>query len=417
MENKTIGLAGPLSSHSGYGEYARSIAMSLLLSYENVEDLNILLFDLIPETLSTSERLDLSNSKYSKLLKHITPPQVIQSQFFDLFLTVSIPQAFAQKGLVNIGMTALVQTDKAHPILIQHCNRMDEVFVMSQFNVETLKHSMFKLQDQSQLNINVPIKTLPYAYVPVITDIKKTNITQYIDSIPQDFLFLSVGEWLPGSIGSDRKDLGSLISVFLQKFANNEHVGLLLKVDQGRSTILSQYMIRQRINEIVNRLGIKIIKNNIYFISGILSQNAMQQIYKHNKVKCYVSFSHGQSFGIPIFQFITSTGKPILIPYHSGLTDYIQPQCAEILLHKTTQIPQQLMQTFLRQFMIPDSNWFTVDYKYAGYKMMQIVSNYNNLISKSLQHKELLVDKYNINKISKHLKSLLDSYLFDGAGD
>jgi len=33
MENKTIGLAGPLSSHSGYGEYARSIAMSLLLLY------------------------------------------------------------------------------------------------------------------------------------------------------------------------------------------------------------------------------------------------------------------------------------------------------------------------------------------------------------------------------------------------
>jgi len=63
-------------------------------------------------------------------------------------MTVSIPQAFAQKGLVNIGITALAEADKVHPQLIEHCNRMDEVFVMSDFNIDTLKKSMFKLQDE-----------------------------------------------------------------------------------------------------------------------------------------------------------------------------------------------------------------------------------------------------------------------------
>ena len=48
-----------------------------------------------------------------------------------------------------------------------------------------------------------------------------------------------MGEWLPGNLGSDRKDIGSLIATFLKTFANSENVGILLKVEQGRSNILS----------------------------------------------------------------------------------------------------------------------------------------------------------------------------------
>jgi len=62
-------------------------------------------------------------------------------------MIVSIPHAFIQKGLINIGITALAEVDKVHPQLIEYCNRMDEVLVMSDFNIETLKRSVFKLQD------------------------------------------------------------------------------------------------------------------------------------------------------------------------------------------------------------------------------------------------------------------------------
>jgi len=42
--------------------------------------------------------------------------------------------AFMQRGLVNIGVTALAEVDKVHPQLIQACNKMDQVLIMSQFN-------------------------------------------------------------------------------------------------------------------------------------------------------------------------------------------------------------------------------------------------------------------------------------------
>jgi hypothetical protein len=40
---------------------------------------------------------------------------------------------------------------------------------------------------------------------------------------------LTVGEWLPGSVGNDRKDIGALISSFIKAFPNNKDIGLLLK--------------------------------------------------------------------------------------------------------------------------------------------------------------------------------------------
>jgi hypothetical protein len=54
-------------------------------------------------------------------------------------MTVSVPQAFLQKGLINIGITALIEANRVHPILIQHCNRMDQVFMMSEFNINCLR--------------------------------------------------------------------------------------------------------------------------------------------------------------------------------------------------------------------------------------------------------------------------------------
>jgi len=46
---------------------------------------------------------------------------------------------------------------------------------------------------------------------------------------------------LPGNIGNDRKDMGALVSTFLSTFPNSKKVGLLLKTEQGRNGVLSEY--------------------------------------------------------------------------------------------------------------------------------------------------------------------------------
>jgi len=58
--------------------------------------------------------------------------------------------------------------------------------------------------------------------------------------------------------------------------------------------------MRERINEICRGLGLKISYNNIYFVSGNLAESQMLELYKHDKIKAYISFTHGESLGLPI---------------------------------------------------------------------------------------------------------------------
>lgn len=410
MQKKNIALAAPFTSYSGYGQYGRSIALMLIDLYKDNTDITVSLFDLTGGTLGQSEKFDLKSSKFNQIQTYIKANEQIQKQFFDIFMTVSIPMAFVQRGLINIGITALAEVDKVHPQLIQHCNRMDEVYVMSDFNIDTLKHSMFKLQDERQIKLNVPVDKIGVPFIQ-ITSKGKTDITDFITSIPQKFLFLSVGEWLPGSIGNDRKDIGALISTFLRGFANNKDIGLVLKTNQGRSSLLSQYGIRERMNEIAKGLGIEITFPNVFFISGNLTQSQMLEIYNHDKIKAYVTFTHGESLGIPIIEFIGNTQKPAILPYHSGMLEYIKPEYSQILIHKQVQVHPELFQSFMREFVIPESKWYTVDYQYSLFKMGQVVNNYNVVAERAKHQKEHIKQNYSKEKIQQKLALMLDKHL------
>ena len=410
MQKRNIALAAPFTSYSGYGQYGRSIALMLVDLYKDNTDITVSLFDLTGGTLGQSEKFDLKSSKFNQIQPYIKANEQIQKQFFDIFMTVSIPMAFVQRGLINIGITALAEVDKVHPQLIQHCNRMDEVYVMSDFNIDTLKRSMFKLQDERQIKLNVPVDKIGVPFIQ-ITSKGKTDITDFITSIPQKFLFLSVGEWLPGSIGNDRKDIGALISTFLRGFANNKDIGLVLKTNQGRSSLLSQYAIRERMNEIAKGLGIEITFPNVFFISGNLTQSQMLEIYNHDKIKAYVTFTHGESLGIPIIEFIGNTQKPVILPYHSGMLEYIKPEYSQILIHKQVQVHPELFQSFMREFVIPESKWYTVDYQYSLFKMGQVVNNYNVVAERAKHQKEHIKQNYSKEKIQQKLALMLDKHL------
>lgn len=410
MQKKNIGMMAPFTSYSGYGEYGRAIAKMIIQQYKDKQNINIFLFDFTSNVISEEQCFNLENSSYSDIAKYIQLNEEIQKQFFDIFMTVSVPMAFVQKGLINIGITALAQGDKIHPQLIANCNRMDEVIVMSDFNINSLRESVYRTQDNQEIKISVPISKINHPF-KIITIKEKTDITQFLDSIPQKFLFLTVGEWLPGSVGNDRKDIGALISSFIKAFPNNKDIGLLLKCQQGRSSILSEYSIKERILQISKGVGIEIKVDNIYFISGNLSEQQMIQMYSHDKVKAYVSYTHGQSYGIPIMQFSGNTGKPLLIPYHSGIQQYILPEHNDILISKFVQVPQQLFQTFYREFLIPESKWNSVQYQYAMFKMGQCINEYSKKLQKSKLQQKHIKENFSYSNISPSISKILDKYL------
>ena len=63
-------------------------------------------------------------------------------------------------------------------------------------------------------------------------------------------------------------------------------------------------------------------KCKIYLLHGDMTDQELHSLYKHPKVKALVSLSHGEGFGLPIFEAAYS-GLPVLTSEWSGHVDFL----------------------------------------------------------------------------------------------
>ena len=80
---------------------------------------------------------------------------------------------------------------------------------------------------------------------------------EILNQIPESFAFLSVGHWLSGQLGEDRKNLSGLIHCFFDTYKNKKDVpGTIFSKNQNISTGLNKLtkehliqMIHEELNE------------------------------------------------------------------------------------------------------------------------------------------------------------------------
>ena len=63
-------------------------------------------------------------------------------------------------------------------------------------------------------------------------------------------------------------------------------------------------------------------KCKIYLLHGDMTDEEVAGLYKHPKIKSYVSFSHGEGFGLPIFDAVCN-GMPVVTTAWSGQCDFL----------------------------------------------------------------------------------------------
>ena len=68
-------------------------------------------------------------------------------------------------------------------------------------------------------------------------------------------------------------------------------------------------MLLSKIETIKNTVKGKI--PNIYIVHGDLTDQEMNELYNHSKVKAMVTHTRGEGFGRPLLEF-SMTGKPII---------------------------------------------------------------------------------------------------------
>lgn len=399
----------PLFTRSGYGEWSLDIANSLI-RYDKLE------LYIAPTRWGSCSKKNLEEdiknpALISRILKSALPRQP------EVFIQCTIPNEFQTPAKFNIGMTAGIETTVPKPEWIEGLNRMDLNIGMSVHCVDVFKHCAFNKTYQDgrvePITLSKPMEVLSWAANTKVfkkTDEISNSVNDVMNKIKEDFAFLFVGQWTSGGLFNDRKDIGNLVKTFLEAFKNYKNKPcLILKTSGAAICEMDKNEILLRINEIE-----KIVKRNepdadlpkVYLVYGDLKDEEMNCLFNHKKVKCHVSFTHGEGFGHPLL-LATLTGKPLLAPGWSGQVDFLNPIYANYLTGEVKDVPGDCV----NEWIIKESKWFHVDYRAAVDKMKSVFHYYGRYLEDAEKLRVENESKFNLEVMDKNLHAILDKHL------
>jgi glycosyltransferase involved in cell wall biosynthesis len=400
---------GPVATMSGYGSHARDLLTSIIEMDR---------FDIKVISINWGETpmnaLDENNPEHKQILDLIMTGQ-LESQP-DIWMQCTIPNEFQKVGKYNIGITAGVETDACSPEWIDGCNKMDLVIVPSKhakYVFETTKYDKRdKVTNQTVgvLELTTPVEVL---HEGVRLDIygksidSDVEIVNTLDEIPNDFLYLFVGHWLRGDFGQDRKDISGLLFTFFETFGDKPNQpALLLKTSMGTFSITDRSKVIDRIN-LIKRMTNKKNLPKIYLLHGDLTDNQMNTLYNHPKVKAFVSFTKGEGYGRPIAEFM-ATGKPIIVSGWSGHTDFISEKFHTHLKGQLTEVHKSAVWDSV---INAGTRWFTVNYQEAAKTLNDVYVNYSKYLRSSKLSIRELEKIWSYASMVKKFQTMLDNFL------
>jgi len=404
MNKPLLLFQGPVATRSGYGDHSRDLLKSIF----EMDKFDV---KIVPTRWGATpqNQIDPSTEFGQQILSNIATQLDRQP---DVFVQVSVANEFKKVGKYNIGVTAGVETTLAPKEFIDGCNLMDLVLVPSEFTKKVLESTTFTEVDKNtqqkirDIKVTTPIEVV---FEGVDLDIfeKPTNTTDILEGIETEFNYLYVGHWLQGSLGEDRKDTGMMIKTFCTVFKNlpkNKQPGLILKTSQAGFSVGERELISDKITQITSEFGDKCPP--IYLLFGDLSESDMSNLYHHSKVKAMVSFTKGEGYGRPLAEFAT-TGKPILVSNWSGHIDFLPKENTILLEGNLTPVHQSAQ----NQFILKESQWFTVDYTKAAQSIFDLHKNYDSYLKNSKGLKTNIVNNFSLSKMHEVMKSVFDKYV------
>jgi len=309
---KSIIVRAPVLSRSGYGYQAR-FALKALRAREDIFDIYILN---IPwgQTGWIWRDDEFRNWMDERIMATIKRNE--QKLGFDISLQITIPNEWERMAPVNIGYTAGIETNKVSPGWLQKGNEMDKIITISNHSKQTYMNTKCKARATApdggvhvvDYNLTTPIDVVGYA-------VDKTNGKSPIDELEltTDFNFLCVAQWGP------RKNVANTIKWFVEEF-HDEEVGLVIKTNLANDSLTDFNYTQRSLTNLLTSYPDR--KCKVYLLHGNLSREQLSWLYTHDNINAFVSFAHGEGFGLPIFE-AAYHGLPVIAVGWSGQLDYL----------------------------------------------------------------------------------------------
>lgn len=347
---KKIFVRGPVLSQSGYGEQSR-FALRALRSREDLFDIYIQ-----PINWGQTGWIWQEDEFREWIDQRILETQVrLQQKELepDVSLQITIPNEFQKMCPINIGYTAGIETDRVSPQWLQKGNEMDKILVVSNHAKDTYVKTI-----ATAVN-NETGEEFPYQLnTPVDVVWENTPVSETYEVIPgfnpkHDFNFLCVSQMGP------RKNLENTLVWFVEEFIDQE-VGLIVKTNTRSNCVMDLEHTENILKRILSAYPER--KCSVSLLHGDLSVAQMKYLYEHDKIKSLVNISHGEGFGLPLFEAVRSE-LPIITIGWSGQTDFLNDKFLKVK-HSLGPVQKAAVWEGVIQ---PDSQWAYADQ--GSYKM------------------------------------------------
>jgi glycosyltransferase involved in cell wall biosynthesis len=364
-------ISSPFDTYSGYGARSRDLIKAIIKS----DKYNVRLL---------SQRWGITpfgfcndNPEWKFLYDLILPNNQLPKQP-EIWAQVTIPSEFQPVGKYNIGFTAGIETTMCAGDWIEGMNRMDLNIVSSEHSKKVFQSTTFEKRNkhtnalEGEVKLVKPIEVL---FEGANIDIyKPDNSPCMVDfNIPESFAYLFVGHWINGDLGEDRKNVGLLIKAFYETFKNKtKKPALILKTSQAGSSYVDREEILKKIKQISKTVNSNDLPN-VYLLHGEFTDEEMNSIYNHSKVKAMISLTKGEGFGRPLLEF-TLSKKPLITTGWSGQIDFLKPEFTNLIGGQLTNVHPSAA----NQWLLAESQWLSPDHGQIGHFLKDVFENYKN---------------------------------------
>lgn len=387
----------PIDTYSGYGARARDFVKALIQT--DKYDVKIL-----AQRWGNTRFGYLEDHKEFDLESRIIPNLTAQPE---LWIQITVPNEFQKIGKYNIGVTAGIETTQCDASWIQGCNNMDLIIVSAEHAKAVFESTKYNIQDKNtnQVTGTLEVKT------PVEVLFEGADLTKYfpkpstaidLSEVKEEFCFLNIGHWMQGDLGEDRKNIGYLIKSFCETFKNkSKQPALILKTMQVGTSIMDRERILDKIDSI--KKTVKGRLPNIYLFHGEISDEEVNQLYNHPKVKAMVSLTKGEGFGRPLLEF-SLVKKPIIASGWSGHTDFLDKDLTMLVGGELKNVHKSAAQ---KNMILEESKWFTPNDQEVHQAFTKLYKHYKEVIVNAKKQGTKNTKEFSYEKMVEVLDSIL----------
>ena len=303
-------LEAPILTQSGYGQHSRVVFNSLRDKGYDIY-INPLNWGTTPWTDNTDTEINESIHKFKTYRASIKTKD--SNMEFDMQIHVGIFNEFEKKAPYSVCVTAGIETDRVSSNwLLKTHSGVNKIIVPSEHAKSGFINTAYEVHnnqvnERQLLECACPVDVVPYP-------IKKHTPQEINLELETKFNFLTMALLGP------RKNIENLITWFLQEFKDEPDVGLVVKTAFSKGSKIDRTKTVKHLKNIVKQNANS--KCSVYLLHGNLKEEEISHLYKDPNINVFVTTTHGEGYGLPIFEAAYS-GMPVVATDWSAHLDFL----------------------------------------------------------------------------------------------